>query len=247
MRNIADGHGTALDAGKAIRDMGWGLEDVQREGVSTKGSIARDGLGIAALTDSVFQLVVDDMIPQAYAAEIGRELTSPDKQRQAAKAVEGASNMAQVQSIVRQVKSAPERVEREQTLWGEETSTQSLYLERAKVEDGIAKRAGRDRRLFKTLTEKSGQAERVEGTRINVIGSKAEMEAASDLGMVLGTWRDSPGPVKDALDEAALAYANSPRKGADLAAAVEAAIERIRSVDWRTGAQAPEAPEVAAG
>lgn len=69
------------------------------------------------------------------------------------------------------------------------------------------------------------------------------MTEADEMALALGTYGDTTGPVKDALDQAAEEYAASKRRPADLQRVIEAAIDRIRSVDWRTGGAKPEEPK----
>lgn len=239
LRNIAAGHGDALDAAKAVRDMGWSVEDLRNEGISARSVLVRDAFGIAALEQSVFDRVVSEELPQAYAAEIGRRLEGkPAKQRQAAAAVADAGNQAEVESIVRQIATAPEVQETQETLFGAETETRSIFAERAKVEVALARRLKSDKALFSTLAKKAAKAESIEGTKINVEGSKSEAATADDLMLVLRTYGDHAGDVKDALDRAAREYVDGNRTGKALEGAVSRALDALKSVDWKTGVSA---------
>lgn len=239
LRNIANGKGTALDAAKAIRDLKYTVEDFQRDGISTRSVLVRDALGIAALDDSVLSQVVNGDLPENYAAEIGRQLPgSPAKQRQAAKAVRDAGNMEEAASIVRQVRAAPDVETQQESLFGAEAQVESLYAERAKVEVALRRRLASDRGLFNTLAEKAAKAQSVEGTTINVEGSKGAAQTADELSFVLKTYADRGGAVSGILDTAA----RSLRDGTPIGEVVTAAVEALGRIDWHTDT-APSADE----
>lgn len=241
LRNIATGHGEALDAAKAVRDMGWTVEDLKAEGISAKSAIVRDALGLASLDDSVFSRVIDEEIPQSYAAEIGRQLEGkPGKQIQAANAIGTAGNQAEVESIVRQIRAAPEVTTTQETLFGEETETRSLFAQRAKVEVALARLLKGDKALFKTLADKAAKAEAgVEGNKINVEGSRKVASGADELMLTLRSYGDKAGPVKEALDDAARRFGD----GVPLAEAVTGALDALKAVDVWSGERRDDAPE----
>ena len=76
--------GSAVDAAKLIKNIGWTIEDLKKAGVSPTSSLVRDAVGLAKLSDDNFSRVVNEEIEENYAAIIGRVLEGePGKQTEA--------------------------------------------------------------------------------------------------------------------------------------------------------------------
>lgn len=86
--NIAGGNGTAMDAAKFMRDTGSTLEDLQKEGVSVKGAIARDADILSKLSEPLFQKVTEGRYDQKRALAIAKHLNDHDDQNKMARRIE---------------------------------------------------------------------------------------------------------------------------------------------------------------
>jgi len=76
--NIAEGHGTAMDAAIFMRETGTGADDLADRGVDLEQSLADEALALFNLTDALFRAVKLQTLAQHTAVIIGREL--PDNQ-----------------------------------------------------------------------------------------------------------------------------------------------------------------------
>lgn len=82
LANIAEGRGSGLDAAKFMRDMGVGLEEFEKHGISPKGHIAQMALDLKNLSPTIFQKLTNGSISEGRAAAIGKHLASEDAQDQ---------------------------------------------------------------------------------------------------------------------------------------------------------------------
>lgn len=82
LANIAEGRGSATDAAKFMRDMGVGLEDFEKRGISTKGAIANAALDLKKLSPTLFQKLTNGLLSEGRATAIGKHLPNEDAQDQ---------------------------------------------------------------------------------------------------------------------------------------------------------------------
>lgn len=73
MQNIAEGQGTAKDAAQVFRDGNYTIEDLKKEGLSTKDKSIEKGYNIAQLNDRLYSHVVNKTINYDKASLIGKE------------------------------------------------------------------------------------------------------------------------------------------------------------------------------
>lgn len=100
--------------------------------------------------------------------------------------------------------------ERQESLFGEETVTRSLYAERAKVLDAALKLLRQDRRTFNMLLERQAAIE----TAGNVVATGENLDRAQLAERMLATITavaNRKGPISDALTEAARKYKQTGR------------------------------------
>lgn len=244
--NIANGKGTAVDAAKLIRDAGWTAKQLEDLGINTKAGLGRQAVGVAKLSDPVFSAVVNGEIPENFAAIIGRELAGQDgKQLEALRAAKRLNSEAEVSAAVRDIKTAEEFTETTGDLFGEQTQTRSLVVERAQVTAAVSRRLKEEKAAFNHIAKNAGLAETIEGNVIDRAATGAAAKVREDLIDTFEKLASVKGPVSDALNEAARKLA----AGEPIAAAADAALKRLGEVDWRGGAQAqqPGRAQVAPG
>jgi hypothetical protein len=247
IKNIAGGHGDAVDAAKLIREMGWTEKELAAHKINTKSGLGRNAVGLSKLSPPVFALVVNGDLPANYGQIIGRELPEAGTQMEAAKAVAKLSSEDEVASAVAHMKTLPTTSSTQGGMFGEETLTRALVIERAKVDTAIRRRLKGERGLFKTLSRKAGTAKRVKGNKIDADASGAEAQELDSLLETVNQLSRSKGPIADVLNEAATRVS----EGESVTKAASDAIERLAQLNWKEivsgDAQAPPASRPASG
>ena len=247
MANIRSGTIDPLDAAVVIREGGYSAEDLVKAGVPPRSAAMRDATGLAGLSDDLLSQVRNGELSREAGAEIGRQLPGESnvfKQRQAAREIRGMDRPTadEVSSLVRQVRVAADVEVRQESLFGAEVGSESLRPQIAKVEAALMARLRKEKSLHTTLAGNATRAEKVEGTKINVEGSKSEATKAAEALDLIQRSMDKGGAVAQIATDAARRL----KDGASLQDVVAEAADRIRGVDFYrdefvTGAQAPGA------
>jgi hypothetical protein len=232
MTNIAEGRGTAVDAAKLFRDMGATPAMLEDRGISLRGAVARDGVSLARLPQTLFQDVVSGRLPVARAAVIGGSGLDDTQQLALAQLLtrteKGGRRLTNetVGELIRFVRGAGTQEATELSLFGEETIARSLALEKAELSAYVKDRLAKDRRLFGFLT-RAGRAGRIEEAGAGRIETGRASELAEGAGQaeeVYNRLSTMSGPVAQALNDAAAALA----RGTDAATVREGLYERVQ-------------------
>ena len=83
MQNIAEGQGTAKDAAQVFRDGNYTIEDLKKEGLSTKDKSIEKGYNIAQLNDRLYSHVVNKNFNYDKASLIGKEFPKGTQENEA--------------------------------------------------------------------------------------------------------------------------------------------------------------------
>lgn len=199
VKNIAEGTGTPVDAAKvmkAAKETGVDLPPLP-----PRSTLVRDGRALAELSPEAFGMVINDVVPPAYGAIVGRLVRDGAQQQEAVRllAAMKPDNARQAEMVVRDMlASGTEAGTRQAGLFGEEAFASSVTLERAKIADEALKQLKRDKALFSTLVS---EAERIEGAgnrlaRETNVERLSTDEKAADL---LNKLAFRAGPVSDEL------------------------------------------------
>lgn len=218
LANIAEGRGTAVDAAKFMRDMGIGADDFDREGVSLRGSIARDATALAGLSQNVFRRVIDETLSVPKAVAVGSILPDHDHQDQLIQYVEGLERKGKrvpvdvVAEMAREMASTPAKTETTASLFGDWESSRSLFLERARLKAAVRDALAREANAFKAVSsdEKAELLKRGE----NVINAGTNKQLAGEAERHLGAFdreANLSGPVNDAINRASEELADNPK------------------------------------
>ena len=200
IKNIAEGTGSAIDAAKVIRESKESGIDLPP--LPPRSMLVRDGNALAELSPDAFGIVVNEVVPAAQGAIVGRLVKDPADQVEALRLLAKVKpdNARQAEMIVRDMLgSGTDQMTRQDSLFGEEAFAGSVVLERAKVADEALKQLRKDRATFGTLVKES---DRIVGAGQNVLDRTANEsrltadEKASDL---LTQLAFRAGPVSDAL------------------------------------------------
>jgi hypothetical protein len=209
MINIAEGRGTSIDAAKVFRDSGATEADLENQGLSMKGGVAKEGMALANLDPNIFNQVVSGEIKPGRGAMIGQVAEHADQQQLAKLIDEREKNGkpmtdSQVGELVRM--QAPQVTETQHSLFGDDEVSRSLIAEKAGVSDYVQSRLTQKRRTFNAVGNERAATRLTEaGNVIDADKNAAIAEATSQEHAVYQKLSTSTGPVSDALDEAAKA------------------------------------------
>ncbi len=213
LKNIAEGTGSPIDAARVFRSVG--LSDDMVRSLPPRSALVRDGQALAQLSDDALGMVINGVVPENYAAFVGRAGFSPTQQLAALQALARGqpANAAQAEMMVRDIRESGFLEGEQSSLFGEEAFAQTLIAERAKVLDAAMKRLRTDRATFRTLVERSDIIAEA-GNQLAQDANAARLtedEQASALLSALATRR---GPLSDALSDAARRLAAGARVSA---------------------------------
>lgn len=231
IKNIAEGTGSGVDAAKVLREVGPAGEALLPP-LPPNSALVRNARGLAKLDDESFQLVINDVIPEGYAAIVGERI--PDPRQQAAVirllARTDPANANQARMIVEQARAAGFETRTTEDLFGETTIAESYYIERAKVLDAAMRAIRKDRQAFKTAVSRGTTLEEA-GNVLNQEANAARLAADDELLTAIGVTANQRGPVSDALNVAA----RRVRDGERPAAVVDDFLGTLRAEGLRDG------------
>jgi hypothetical protein len=205
MANIAEGRGTAIDAAKLFRDTGWDKFNLEVAGISLKERIASDGLALAKLDDVLFDKTVHGEIPTDWGVAIGEKLTDHSKQIELWKLLQKERRKISLETIselAEIAESADTQEYSQMTLFGLETISNSLAIEKAELQAWINQRLKRDARLFNSAAKNSQTLEKG-NNRIDKSSSKAIADRATIAYTIFNELKNVSGPVSTAINNAA--------------------------------------------
>ena len=204
LANIAEGHGTAVDAAKFMRDSGLSGQDVAgRYGVPMKKEVATQGAALANLPDDIWRMVVDETI-------------SPDKGAVIGGSGLDAQGMAKVEKILRHrpnasVKTLQEIVAAEKasmemgttgSLFGDDVFDAGYQMERASLTRTMRDRLLSDKALFKAMSSSKAQRElEATGSVVDTDATSARAQSSESLLNLFDQLKNASGPVASALSE----------------------------------------------
>ena len=207
--NIAEGHGSAIDAGKFFASSGLTREQVQAKGITFKGKVASDGLALAQLQPSVFQSVIDGHLPLERAVIIGgsglthaQQKATLDLATAQAKKKGGKIDNEHLRELIDAAKSAPVKTRTTTDLFGTSEEDVSLLLHRSKLAAQIKEKLASDKRVFGTVS-KAKNAEKLTagGNVIDTAASAKIGQEAADALVIFDQLKHRSGPVARALNE----------------------------------------------
>ena len=216
IKNIAEGSGSAIDAAKVARIDPAGFSSLIGKTLPPSSVLVRQANDMINLTDNAFGAIINEVIPANYGAIIGRVLGDRKDLQDAAVKILAKSepaNVFQAEAIVRQVREADAEQVQQFSLFGEETVTESLFVERAKILDQAYRQLKQDKATFANLTR---NADRIEAEGGNVLDRQLnEQKATQDAQTIalLQTLANRKGPVSDALSAAARGFRDTGSYG----------------------------------
>jgi N12 class adenine-specific DNA methylase len=211
-KNIQEGSGDALDTARVFRDR----PDMWDDSLPITSGKLRQAKGLSELSDPAWEMTLNGVVPQNHAALVGNMM--PGKENHAAVMGELAKfkpqNENEARMMIADANSAGFAREVQETLFGKEEVTRSLYQERAQVYGAAMSLISEDKRIFATLAR---EAERIEGQGNVLVDTNADRaEQAAQLGQLLQKLATRSGPISAALNRAASSVVDGmePRKAA---------------------------------
>lgn len=212
-QNIAEGTGTAVDAAKVLRANQAGLSDIMPP-LPPRSQLVQDAKALSNLSDDAFGMVVNDIVPEAYAAQVGRLLKEPAEQLAAMDVLAKATpaNVDQARIMVEDIRNAGFLKGEQTGLFGEEEFARSLVAERARILDRALKNLRKLGSTFKTAVEQEGALSEAGNKleRESNIKARTENERLAEILSKDGTRK---GPISDELSDAARQLADGKQIG----------------------------------
>ncbi len=225
-KNIVQGTGSIVDGAKAMR------VDPQLLGrmLSQNNTFVKQVRGLSRLSDDAFGMAINDVIDARYAARIGELVANQEKHASilGVLARTKPTNVFEVDSIINQAQNLV-TTKKQDTLFGEESLAENLFLERAKVLDKAQKKIRGDKKLFKSLVENKSK---ISDTGENILDETANRKVLSDANVLLESitkLANRKGVISDALTEAA----KQAKTDANFGKATNQFLERIREAATR--------------
>ena len=210
LKNISENTGTAVDAAKLFRGSGITPDDLQAWGISLRGRVARDGLGLSGLADDIFHKVANTgELTEAQGSLIGRYLPDGADQRVLADLIAEGERTGRkritndmIPDVAAEIQSTPKVQRTETTLFGTETTTASTWHERASLSTWVKRELTRDRMAFEVAAKNAERLRRGNNV-IDEATSAAIAQKAGQAGEIYDRLKASVGPVNTALNAAA--------------------------------------------
>ncbi len=136
-QNIAEGRGTAMDAGKFFRDSGISATDLAEKGISLSEGMVAKGMALANLSEPIFNRVVQGDLTQGRAIAIGEATADPAEQKAVLDLVERKERTGKkvsddtLSELIRLVKSSGQTTETTANLFGTQEINRSLALSKS--------------------------------------------------------------------------------------------------------------------
>jgi len=225
-QNIAEGTGTALDAAKVLRANSADLADVLPP-LPPRSQLVQNAKGLADLSDEAFGMVVNDIVPEAYAAQVGNILKEPAEQMAALDVLAKGqpANVDQARIMVEDIRNAGFLKGEQTGLFGAEEFARSLVPERARILDRAVKTLRKLGSTFKTAVEQEGTLAEA-GNKLKRAANERAQTENERLAEVLANDGTRKGPISDALSDAARALAD----GKPINAVTSQFLSQVRSL-----------------
>lgn len=221
LKNISEGTGSAIDAAKVLRSSPDRIGELP-----PRSAFVRQATDLANLVGDAWGMVKNEVVAPNFGAIVGRLIPNDEALQKAALDVLAKTepaNAFQAESIVRQVRETSLVSETQESLFGDEVLTTSLFMERAKVLDRAQKQLRKDKSSFQNLIKNATRLED-EG---NLLARDANQRRAQEDGKAVALLQ-SQANRKGALSDALTAAARNAKETGSYNAATTSFIEDVR-------------------
>lgn len=198
LKNIREGQGAPLDAAKVFRDAPAAIND---DSLPVSGDFIAQAKGLARLSPEAFGAVVNKVIPERYAAQIGQLAGDrPELHEGMVRLLKAGdpANLDEAHAMIQEAKlDAWIKGQGEQSDLFGDTPAQSLAIGRAKLRASLMRSLRSDARLFSQLVrhadaiEAGGNTLARTSNEAELAANNAALEVISKLGMRAGEIGDA--------------------------------------------------------
>ena len=225
-KNLQEGSGEAIDAARIMRDRPEILDDA----LPTTGPMIRKATALARLSDDAWGMAVNGLVDENKAALVGELIADPSVHAAAISDLakfDPASDRA-ARLLIEEIVASGVRHESQVDMFGTFDLTKTLISERVKVLDQALKTLKADKRLFALLAQRADVIEAA-GNVLDNTGNASRAVTADTVGAIVDKLARTRGPISDALNAAAVRYAQgSPavREARQFVSDVQTLVER---------------------
>jgi hypothetical protein len=204
LKNMRESSGNSVDMSRVMRER----PDLIDGSLPLSDAKLREAAMLSRLSNPAFDAVVAGRLPPSFAALIGESV--PDPARHAGLLDElAAANLQTLQQArlyLKQLLELPTTTETQMTLFGEESFTRTVLLERTKVLDAALRSLRTDKRIFSLLDRQAGAIEGA-GNVLAREANAAKADNAAQLADLIEKLATSRGTVATILNDAAASVA----------------------------------------
>lgn len=235
LQNIKDSKGTAIDAGKLLRDTGMSIEDLRLQNVNLNGKLASEGVALSRLPQWLFDKAATGDLPTANAVALGSAEGIDDAivSDVAKQAIAGKWSAEKIVQAMQEAKFASTS-----TGGGDAGPVLPGFEEMFKTSNVVALIDIRTAAFNKLSVEMralaaASQAKNTSylegaGNVINVEGSQAARKMAAEAVAVFNRVTAYEGPVRDILNELAAQLPEGANRSKAAANLVQFNLQRLR-------------------
>ena len=235
LQNIKDDRGTAVDAGKLLRDTGMSVEDLRLQNVNLNGKLASEGVALSRLPQWLFDKAATGSLPTPKAVALGSAEGVDDAiiSDVAKQAIAGKWSAEKIVQAMQEAKFASTS-----TGGGDAGPVLPGFEEMLKTSNVVAlidirtaafnKLSGEMRALTAASQAKNTSYLESAGNTINVEGSQAARKMAAEAVAVFNRVTAYEGPVRDILNELAAQLPEGAGRSKAAANLVQFNLQRLR-------------------
>ena len=235
LQNIKDDRGTAVDAGKLLRDTGMSIEDLRLQNVNLNGKLASEGVALSRLPQWLFDKAATGSLPTPKAVALGSAEGVDDAiiSDVAKQAIAGKWSAEKIVQAMQEAKFASTS-----TGGGDAGPVLPGFEEMLKTSNVVAlidirtaafnKLSGEMRALTAASQAKNTSYLESAGNTINVEGSQAARKMAAEAVAVFNRVTAYEGPVRDILNELAAQLPEGTGRSKAAANLVQFNLQRLR-------------------
>lgn len=209
LKNITQGTGTATDAARLFRETGLGAKDLLDHGIDLKSGIARTGMGLSKLNETLFNDVATGRLSEKRGAIIGEMVPNAGDQAllwaQMKQQEQKGKPLSDVQltELINEVRMGDVRSGDQAGFGFIDENT----IARADLAAYILSELKQDKRAFTAAAKQKARLERG-GNQIDAETSRRIATEAAQVGELFSKLRQQSGPVSDIMNDGARRLTN---------------------------------------
>jgi hypothetical protein len=212
LANIAEDRGTAIDAGKVMRETKLSPADLQQYGCNLSGSLASQGLSLANLPMALWEKIITGEIPIAIGVAIGAigEESHQFKLWELLKKEKRSPTSEVLSELVESLNSSDASSVSCVTLFGLDSFQDCLALEKSALQSYCLRRLKRERKLF-ALVARSSNAAILESEGNSFSDSNGDRATLADRAIeTFNSLKNVSGPICKCLNHWSQIYRENP-------------------------------------